>query len=150
MWCNWIKQIVKPWSVFVAGFQFSVLIIGKQTWPFSSIFGWKIFVLKFIRGGLNGYSAGKWISIRKAPLLYGGFSYNINKFLSNICHKQREQRFHYHTIWLNNISCKQQFWLNYYIILTGTINPVQNNKFCSSTVISLNDLNPEDFKSVNS
>lgn len=65
---------VLPWSVFVAGFQFSALIIGKHTWPFSSTFGWYIFVLKFIFGGLKGYSAGKFISIRNAPLLYGGLS----------------------------------------------------------------------------
>lgn len=65
---------ILPWSVFVAGFQFSALIIGKHTWPFSSTFGWYIFVLKFIFGGLKGYSAGKFISIRNAPLLYGGLS----------------------------------------------------------------------------
>lgn len=64
-----------PWSVFVAGFQFSALIIGRHIWPFSSTFGWYIFVLKFILGGLKGYSAGKLISMRNAPLLYGGLSY---------------------------------------------------------------------------
>lgn len=29
-----------PWSVLVAGFQFSALITGKHTWPFSSMLGW--------------------------------------------------------------------------------------------------------------
>lgn len=82
---NWIQN--KPWSVFVAGFQFSAEIIGRQTWPFSSILGWYIFVLKQIFGGLNGYSGGKLISIRKAPLLYGALSYtqkekkSINKII---------------------------------------------------------------------
>lgn len=51
-----IKDCI-TWSVLVAGFQLSALIIGKQTWPFSSIFGWYIFVLNEIFGGLNGYSA---------------------------------------------------------------------------------------------
>lgn len=69
------QNILLPWSVLVAGFQFSALIIGKHTCPLSSIFGWYIFVLKLIFGGLNGYSAGKLISILNAPLLYGGFSY---------------------------------------------------------------------------
>lgn len=35
-----LKLVILPWSVLVAGFQFSALIIGKQTWPFSSMFGW--------------------------------------------------------------------------------------------------------------
>lgn len=63
----------------MAGFQFSAEIIGRQTWPFSSIFGWYIFVLKQILGGLKGYSGGKLISIRKAPLLYGALSYRQKK-----------------------------------------------------------------------
>ena len=29
-----------PWSVFVAGFQFSGLMMGRHTWPFSSMLGW--------------------------------------------------------------------------------------------------------------
>lgn len=33
--------------------------------------------MKLILGGLKGYSAGKLISIRNAPLLYGGLSWNI-------------------------------------------------------------------------
>lgn len=66
-----------PWSVFVAGFQFSAVIIGKHTCPFSSTFGWYIFVLNVILGGLNGYSAGKFISMRNAPLLYGGLSFKL-------------------------------------------------------------------------
>lgn len=73
-----------PWSVFVAGFQFSALMIGKQTCPFSSMFGWYILVLKLIFGGLNGYSAGKLISILKAPLLNGGLSYKNITFLQKI------------------------------------------------------------------
>lgn len=31
---------VLPWSVLVAGFQFSALITGRQTCPFSSMLGW--------------------------------------------------------------------------------------------------------------
>ena len=31
--------------------------------------------MKQIFGGLNGYSAGKFISMRNAPFEYGGFSY---------------------------------------------------------------------------
>lgn len=73
MYQGWTQEFL-PWSVLVAGFQFSALIIGKHTCPFSSIFGWYIFVLKLIFGGLKGYSAGKLISILKAPLLYGGLS----------------------------------------------------------------------------
>lgn len=69
------QSIISPWSVLVAGFQFSGEMIGRQTCPFSSILGWYIFVLNVTFGGLKGYSAGKAISILKDPLLYGGFSW---------------------------------------------------------------------------
>ena len=69
-----VKVASLPWSVLVAGFQFSAEMMGRHTWPRSSILGWYIFVLNTTLGGLNGYSAGKFISIRKAPLLYGGLS----------------------------------------------------------------------------
>lgn len=74
----WKLEVIydKPWSVLVAGFQCSVLMIGKHTCPFSSTLGWYIFVLKVIFGGLKGYSAGKFISMRKAPLLYGTSSWD--------------------------------------------------------------------------
>ena len=35
-----IKSFCVPWSVFVAGFQFSGLMMGRHTCPFSSMLGW--------------------------------------------------------------------------------------------------------------
>lgn len=58
-----------PCSTLVAGFQLSGRVTGRHTWPFSSIFGWYILVLKVTLGGLNGYSAGKSNCILNAALL---------------------------------------------------------------------------------
>ena len=76
-----------PWSVFVAGFQFSALMIGRHTCPFSSMLGWYTFVINVIFGGLNGYSAGNSILIRNAPLLYGGFSCNKTEISASNPHE---------------------------------------------------------------
>ena len=63
------------------------------TCPFSSIFGWYIDVTNVILGGLKGYSAGKFISILNAPLLYGASSCNSKNKISNWSHtKFRLQR----------------------------------------------------------
>lgn len=71
---NWPQQYIcrlfgLPCSTLVAGFQLSGRVTGRHTWPFSSIFGWYILVLKVTLGGLNGYSAGKSNCILNAALL---------------------------------------------------------------------------------
>jgi hypothetical protein len=47
---------------------------------YSIVINWKFLTL----GGLKGYSAGKTISILKAPLLYGADSYEENKHFNFI------------------------------------------------------------------
>lgn len=62
---DWITRLV-----LVSGFQFSALIPGRETRPFSSMLGWWIFVLNVIFGDSNGYSARKLFLILKDHLSF--------------------------------------------------------------------------------